>query len=68
VEAQSACSRRCATTRRCGYMQLRECVGLKDVALDCGIHPRDVADMDQALLKFPLGMCFCPGWPGLGAV
>ena len=49
-------------------MQLRECVGLKDVALACGIHPRDVADMDQALLKFPLGMCLCPGWPGLGAV
>ena len=45
-----------------------ECLGRKDAALACGIHSRDVADMDQALLKFPLGMCFCPGWPGFGAV
>ena len=41
-----------ATSRRCAYLLLRaEALGRKDAALACGIHPRDVLDIDKGLIK-----------------
>ena len=42
-----------------------ECLGRKDAALACGIHSRDVADMDQALLNFHWACTFVPADPDL---
>nr|WP_084588074.1 hypothetical protein [Corynebacterium auriscanis] len=57
--------RAAATTRRCGYLQLRvNASGRKDAASVCGINQRDALDIDKNLIK--LGrqrVAFEPDWP-----